>query len=257
MTHPKTVEWQIDQLTRLCDSWAVQESRHVRGSFTSGDYVEYQLRRIFGPNRWSFTILENPTIVEVAETEGYAQMIGRLEVTFYDGGSVVQDAVGVWPLKASNVRNGGTLESTASERYETVLKAACTDALKAAAERIGSCFRPVYDERVRSAITRELSKRNGKEVDLEAGARALTGEDPEMLAGGNGNGEVNYTVLFNCEPTSTVFWTLANDMRDRGLLTHAEAIGIKNDATEIVEGVSAKTEWGEAVDKLREVFGGQ
>jgi len=150
-----TLEEQIAALGQLAHKWAVREAKQVRGAFTSGEYVEYQLRRILGPHAWSFTILQGPEIVTISETEAYAQVVGRLHASFADGSDVHQDAVGVWPLRASNARGGGTLGATSAERYEAVLKAACTDALKAAAERLGSCFRPLSDPELRRQILRE------------------------------------------------------------------------------------------------------
>lgn len=149
-----TFEQQLDELAKLADQQFIQQNKNVKGPYTSGDYVEWQLRRIFGPHAFSVEIREPAHLVEISARESYAQTTVRLTATFANGSTTFQDALGIWPFRATNAGDGGTLEDTASERYETVLKAAVTDAVKAAAERIGSCFRPITDERVRVAISR-------------------------------------------------------------------------------------------------------
>ena len=150
-----TLEEQINALKQLPEPWAVKKSRNVRGEFTTGDFVEWKLRNIFGPHNWRFNVQTGPEVIRISETEAYAQVTGRLSVVFNDGQWITQDAVGVWPLKATKASEGGTLENgTSAERYETVIKAAVTDSLKACAERLGTCFRPMRDLELRAEILR-------------------------------------------------------------------------------------------------------
>jgi len=258
---PGTLDWQLAELAKLPHNWAVQSTRQVRGEFTSGDYVEWQIRRIFGAHRWSFVLTKPPELVTITENEAYAQALGRMTATFANGETITQDAVGVWPLKATNARNGGTLENTAAERYETVLKAACTDALKAAAERIGSCFRPVTDLLVVDAIKRESFERKHPDNKTpEQSAALLSGRDPEPAptkkssqgnGQANGNGKDPILHLLAQEPTATVYWTIANHMKSRGKLDHAKAVGI----TESVKSGDS-VDWSAALAELREVYNG-
>jgi len=81
--------------------------------------------------------------------------VGRLSVRFADGSEAHQDDIGIWPLTATGARNGGTLESTAAERYETVEKAARTDCLKNAARNLGLCFGPTTDLELLAHIKRQ------------------------------------------------------------------------------------------------------
>ena len=243
------LEQQIQELNQLVDPWAVKKSKHVKGPYTTGEYVEYQLRRIFGPQNWSFTILSGPETITISNSEAYAQAVGRLTVRFADGSEVTQDSSGVWPLRATAASNGGTLENTAAERYETVLKAACTDALKAAAERIGTCFRPMSDLDLEAHVNREAfrSSESGKriaEIPAEESARHLHG-DPEPEKPTKANGDARPAA--NPPATSTAFWGKANDMVAAGTLT-------KPQADEIF--ASCKTndgvDWQAAIAKLEE-----
>ena len=150
-----TVQEQLDALNTTVPQWAVKRDPRVKGEFTSGEYIEWQLRQIFGSNGWQLAITSSPEIVTISESDGYARCGVTLTVMFADGERIFHAAVGVWPLRASNAKNGGTLEQTASERYETALKACITDGLKAAAERLGSCFRPLGDENLIAHLASE------------------------------------------------------------------------------------------------------
>lgn len=138
-------EDQLTALATLVKDWAVKKDKAVKGAFTSGDYVTWQLNHIFTPAGWSFTILHGPEVVTINEANAYVRLVGRLAVRFADGSEAHQDDVGIWPLRATGAQNGGTLEGTAIERYETVEKAARTDCLKNAARNLGPCFGPTTD----------------------------------------------------------------------------------------------------------------
>jgi hypothetical protein len=249
-----TLDQQVAALGRLTDDWALKQSRQVRGAFTSGEYVEYQLRTILGPHAWSFTVLQGPELVTISESEAYAQVVGRLEARFADGSVVHQDAVGVWPLRASNARGGGTLEDTSAERYEAVLKAACTDALKAAAERLGSCFRPLTDQELQHHIQQEVSARS---------QRVPQGEEPPAPPGDAGAVEPTLIPVDSApeveapvvpEPAAT------SDEMPAGEVTAAEYWRLASEAfkagvsperiREIYDGAD-EGGWSEAIDQLR------
>lgn len=146
---------QLDALAGLVEDWAVKKDKHVKGAFTSGDYVTFTLNRIFTPAGWNFTILSGPEVVIINEANAYVRLVGRLSVRFADGSQAHQDDVGIWPLTATGARNGGTLETTAAERYETVEKAARTDGLKNASRNLGVCFAPLGDLELLAHIKRE------------------------------------------------------------------------------------------------------
>lgn len=175
----RTLEWQLDQLRQLVETAFVKKAKEVKGTFTTGDYVTWLLNEIFTPARWSFTILQGPEMVNLSDKSAYAQVVGRLEVTFSDGSEAHQDDIGIWPLWATNVRNGGTLENTAPERYETVCKAARTDCLKNAAYNLGTCFAPLSDGALVGYLQREAAR--SKVAHLSEGEAA--GESADMLFG--------------------------------------------------------------------------
>lgn len=141
----RTLSWQMDRLRRLVDRPFVKTAKEVKGAFTTGEYVTWLLNDIFGPSNWAFTILQGPEMITLNEKAAYAQVVGRLEVTFADGSTSHQDDIGIWPLVATAARKGGTLEDTAPERYETACKAARTDCLKNATYNLGTCFAPLSD----------------------------------------------------------------------------------------------------------------
>ena len=149
---------QLKALAEFPHDWAVHRNQNVKAPFTSGDYVEWQLRRIFGPNKFSVEFLRPPELITVSGSEAYTQATVRLHLEFADGSKTYQDGTGIWPLKATRASEGGTLENTAAERYETALKAAITDGVKAAAERVGNCFRVLSDQELVGAIKRGWDK---------------------------------------------------------------------------------------------------
>src|SRR3990167_7581722 len=150
---------QVSALALLIEPRFVKQDKNVKGDFTSGDYVEFKLREIFGPDNISIEIKSGPELVNISDKESYTRVVIRLWVTFANGRLAYQDSIGVWPLKATHASEGGTLEETAAERYETALKAAMTDAIKGAAERFGNCFRPTSDKTVTAFISERDYKR--------------------------------------------------------------------------------------------------
>jgi hypothetical protein len=255
MTPMMTLEEQIAALAQLIDDWALKQSRQVRGAFTSGEYVEYQLRTILGPHAWSFTILQGPELVTISESEAYAQVVGRLQARFADGSEVHQDAVGVWPLRASNVRDGGTLEGTSAERYEAVLKAACTDALKAAAERLGSCFRPLTDLELQHHIQREASARSEPEPlpqEVSVARDGATPVEPAPIPAAGApaveapEGLTDSTEASAGEATAADYWKLASEAFKTGV--SPERI------REIYDGADGVS-WSQAIGQLRKDMG--
>ena len=139
----KMIEEQRDLLARPVHPKFVKTDTNVRGKFTTGDYVKVMLNTIFGPDNWSHTILSGPEIIRLNESYAYAQVTVRLTVQFANGQQVTHDDIGVWPLSASKE---STLDDTRPERFETVTKAAITDAVKGCSEYLGVCFRPLSDQ---------------------------------------------------------------------------------------------------------------
>jgi hypothetical protein len=146
-----TMSEQLDALATLIDPAQVHKSEHVKGAYSTSDYVTWLLNRVFTPARWSFTAVQGPEAVTLSDKSMYVQVVGRLTATFADGTTATRDDVGISPLQASQ---GGDLGHTAPERYETVVKAAVSDALKACAERLGVCFRPLTDLDLQEHIKR-------------------------------------------------------------------------------------------------------
>lgn len=190
-----TLEQQLEALAGLVEEWAVKRDPHVKGLYTSGEYVTYCLNQIFTPAGWDFTILSGPDVVAINEASAYVRLVGRLAVRFADGRQAHQDDVGIWPLQATDARKGGTLETTAAERYETVEKAARTDCLKNAARNLGTCFAPMTYLELQGMLKRE-AYRNGDRAKAEAAKPAeehktdLFGEDGQQATAqptGNGN----------------------------------------------------------------------
>ena len=182
-----TLEQQLEALAGLVDEWAVKKDPNVKGVYTSGEYVTYRLNQIFTPAGWSFTILNGPEVVTINQASAYVRLVGRLTVRFADGRQAHQDDVGIWPLQATDARKGGTLETTAAERYETVGKAARTDYLKNAARNLGLCFAPMTDLELQGMLKRE-AYRNGDQAKAEAAKPAeqhkndLFGDDGNQTA---------------------------------------------------------------------------
>ncbi len=150
-----TVQEQLNALAALVEDWAIKKSGQVKGPYTSGDYVTLRLNQIFTPAGWSFTILEGPQMITINEGNAYARLVGRLSVRFKNGAEAHQDDIGIWPLRATKANRGGTLETTAAERYETAEKAARTDCLKNAARNLGTCFAPQTDLELLAHIKRQ------------------------------------------------------------------------------------------------------
>jgi len=173
-----TKEEQLNALAQFVDDWAIKKDRNVKGAFTTGEYVTYRLNQIFTPAGWSFTILDGPQVVEINEANAYVRLVGRLAVRFADGSEAHQDDIGIWPLRATKAENGGTLETTAAERYETAEKAARTDCLKNAARNLGVCFAPMTDLELQEAIKREnyRSQNGGEKRSVARDAAELFGD---------------------------------------------------------------------------------
>lgn len=139
----ETVQEQRAALDSPVEPPFICQNPHVKGPFTTGDYVRWKMNQIFGPDNWSHTILQGPALVKVNDLNAYVQVTVRLNIRFADGRQVTHDDVGVAVLQATR---GSDLEGTMPERYETVLKSAITDGVKACAEYLGICFRPLGDE---------------------------------------------------------------------------------------------------------------
>lgn len=144
-----TVEAQRRALDAPVDPRHIRKSQNVKGPFTTGDYVRWKMNQIFGSDNWSHTIVKGPDLVTLNDQNAFVQVVIRLTVQFANGQQVTHDDVGVSPLQATR---GAALESTAPERYETVLKSAVTDGVKACVEYLGVCFRPLSDEALNAEI---------------------------------------------------------------------------------------------------------
>ena len=177
-----TYEEQLDALAALVEDWAVKRDKAVKGLFTSGDFVTFRLSQIFTPAGWHFIILDGPTVVILNEISAYVRLVGRLKIRFANGEEVFQDDIGIWPLKATNARNGGVLRDTAPERYETAEKAARTDCLKNAARNLGTCFAPLTDLELLAHIKRQAHLKGIQDEDTNSAE-----EDVGLLFGGDDN----------------------------------------------------------------------
>jgi hypothetical protein len=183
------------------DPAVIKTKSEIKGPYTSGEYIRWKLNDIFGPDNWQHTILDGPKLVDVNERNAYVQVTIRLVTQFADGSQVTHDDVGVWPLVASKDKK---LEDAAPERYETVIKAAITDGVKACAEYLGICFRPMADDQLKAYLQNHIVKPagqapkptpNGQKVTPESqpATTALadvtaTGNQPATSLG-NGNGK--------------------------------------------------------------------
>lgn len=138
----ENVELQRSELSKPVDERFIRRNASVKGAYTTGDYVRLMLNQIFGPDNWSHTVLSGPELVRLNAGGAYIKTLVRLTVRFANGQHVVHEDVGVTVLTAGrNVE----LDQVAPERYETALKAAVTDGLKACSEHLGACFRPMGD----------------------------------------------------------------------------------------------------------------
>lgn len=171
------IEAQRAALAQLPEKRFIRTDPNVKGPYTSGDYVRWKLNQIFGPDNWCHTIINGPEIVHLNESQAYVQAVVRLDVQFANRNQVTHEDVGVWPLAATNAKQGGTLDDTDPARYETVLKACVTDAIKACAESLGVCFRPLADKTLEATlVAREVAAAgaatNGKSATPQAKAQA-------------------------------------------------------------------------------------
>ncbi|MBE0408798.1 MAG: hypothetical protein IBX69_03600 [Anaerolineales bacterium] len=146
-----TIELQRQALDTPVDQRFIYQTQHVKGPYTTGDYVRWKLNQIFGPDNWSHSLIKGPDLIPVNDRSAYIQVTVRLEVRFANDHQVVHEDVGIWPFQATR---GSDLGSTVPERYETVLKAAITDGIKACSEYLGTCFRPLGDD----ALNRHIRK---------------------------------------------------------------------------------------------------
>lgn len=149
MLQPKlTLDEQFEELAALVDQAFVKTSKFVKGPFTSSDYVTWKLNHIFTPAGWSFTILDGPAVINLSPQSAYVRTVGRLSVRFADGTEVHKDEAGIAPMYGTKESGGGRLDldNTAPEVHETASKASISDCLKACAERLGQCFRPLIDQ---------------------------------------------------------------------------------------------------------------
>ena len=138
-------EEQLHQLAQLVDEVHIRKHPRVKGPYTTSDYVTWRLNNILTPTGWSFELLTGPDLVHIDDQKAYIRCTGRLSITLANGQSAFRDDVGVWPLYAAKIGEGGLLDQTAPELYETAIKAAVSDCLKACAERLGATFRPLLD----------------------------------------------------------------------------------------------------------------
>ena len=165
----ENVELQRSELSKPVDERYVRRAASVKGAYTTGDYVRLMLNKIFGPDNWSHTVLSGPEFVRLNAGGAYVRTLVRLTVRFANGQQVVHEDVGITVLNAGrNVE----LDKVAPERYETALKAAVTDGLKACSEHLGACFRPMGDadlERsLRGARIDKQTTRNHRPVEVVA-----------------------------------------------------------------------------------------
>lgn len=185
----RTQEWQEWMLGRLVDKVFVRQTSGVKGAYTTGSYVIWLLNEIFGPANWTHHVIGGPELVTYGESQGYSQVTVRLTVTFADGSIVTHDDIGIWPFSATDAKRGGTLDGTAPERYEQVIKSAVTDGVKACTEYLGTCFRPLADKELEGFLTRRLAKQDlkakGISTEGESGEKSkvgLFGDKPNPLA---------------------------------------------------------------------------
>jgi recombination DNA repair RAD52 pathway protein len=168
----ENVELQRSELSKPVDERFVRRNASVKGAYTTGDYVRLMLNQIFGPDNWSHTVLSGPELVRLNAGGAYIKTLVRLTVRFANGQQVVHEDVGVTVLTAGR---SVELDGVAPERYETALKAAVTDGLKACAEHLGACFRPMGD----ADLERSL---RGTRPDSQAARRHAPVEVINMVA---------------------------------------------------------------------------
>lgn len=174
LSEERTQAWQEWVLNRLVEKAFIRKKREVKGPYTTADFVMWLLNRVFGPSNWSFRVLEGPELVFYSETMGYSRANVQLTVRFANGTEVIHEEVGVWPMRASKVREGGTFETTTPEVYEQVLKSAVTDGLKACTDHLGNCFRPIADQELENFLRQRQAKGSLKDK-----GKSAAGEPPK------------------------------------------------------------------------------
>jgi hypothetical protein len=110
----------------------------------------------------------------VSDGTAYVRCTLRLSVAFANGTTAERDEIGVWPLTAKGGASGD-LHTTPPENYETTLKAAVSDALKAAAERFGPTFRPLTDYELHQHLAALQAIENGPRVGADQAVEELYG----------------------------------------------------------------------------------
>jgi hypothetical protein len=182
-THPATkeaallatVELQRQALDTPVEQRFIYQTQHVKGPYTTGDYVRWKLNQIFGPDNWNHLLIKGPDLIPVNDRNAYVQVTVRLKVRFSNGRQVTHDDVGIWPFQATR---GSDLDGTMPERYETVLKAAITDGIKACSEYLGLCFRPLGDEtldrHIRKVKRSPMDKNPQPSDNASLGPKAIT-----------------------------------------------------------------------------------
>lgn len=215
----ETVAEQRAALNAPVEPRFICKKSHIKGPFTTGDYIRWKLNQIFGPDNWSHTILQGPELVKINDQSAYVQVTVRLSVRFANDQTVTHDDLGVSVLQATR---GSDLNAASPERYETVLKAAITDAVKACAEYLGICFRPLGDEsldkhvrgqdRIASLDAGEASSAPSRKLRKEKTGQRVSSsqEDSEARVG------------------PTVFWSRFAELERQGLIStdlrHADEV---------------------------------
>jgi hypothetical protein len=164
----QSLELQLKELDKFPPKWALKTltaAQTQKSPYTSGDYVRWQLNRIFGPHRGSHKVLSFDH-VETGERFGFGRAVVRLQTTFADGTEVVHEDIGITPLRA---KSGADLANTPPEPFEMADKGAVTDGLKGCAEHLGLCFRPLSDTALEARIRAGLKQK----------AEATTGENSD------------------------------------------------------------------------------
>jgi hypothetical protein len=174
-------EEQLEQLATLVEQIHVRTSPKVHGAYTTSDYVTWRLNQIFLPAGWTCHILDGPVIETIGDGTAYVRATVRLSVTFANGTMAERDDVGVWPLYSKGGANGD-LKTTPPENFETVLKAAVSDALKAAAERLGVTFRVLIDWELHQHLAAQQAISSGPHVGADQAVEELYGTKQQAQA---------------------------------------------------------------------------
>jgi hypothetical protein len=66
-----TVQEQRTALDSPVEPRFICQNSHIKGPFTTGDYVRWKMNQIFGPDNWSHTILQGPDLVKVNDLNAY------------------------------------------------------------------------------------------------------------------------------------------------------------------------------------------